>query len=1334
MHIALYFKRYVFPMSFFAAFTPLFSGAARGQANIVQVDPSSSLHGYYEFAEPPRPQSSRVEIDYTGSLLGYYRMEYDEADKDHLPPVKKFLDSRKADSSRLLLAMGDNFGPEFGASLQLENFSAAGFYAGCSLAQNHTDTHETRPESLYKNDDRVARHADCDNVLNFLMHAGFRAVVPGGQDFMYTARWLRVAGLLLSQADRDGVQSAMINNYDHQIELLSANLRVAMKAKGAGSGGRNAPCPLLFSEDPYSRTAMQCTGNDNEPEPLDWLDRLDRLTRNTGNNPTANALRELASESAMQAQGRQAVLTTLVRDEISIMQSAWGRRFSLPALPAPAKSKPSETMGMQLTKDQADAYAAALDGMTECSSPAPAGDQAEMCAYRDRLSQILRNLSKILVAPPDNQTTGNEQQSQQGIKNIGESLTLTNDTRDDAVRGLLRTIAIEENGIGYTVAHTQDGNKVLIIGVTGQDTLNAVSHTNLRMCPNDQKPSDQKPSDQEKSINAFTACPDRADAGTLSNSGTVVASDPVQITEAIVRGAELLEGCAPGKPCFDKVVVMAQMPHTEAEVLAERVWKRLSLDGMTQPVDVVLSEAETGYSTPDVALNFPSGAKGTYPPPVVAPVPSYSSETGSYPGKVSRLTLVSTADQSFTLANQTGGNGIFAPPAVNVNEAFTTIALLSQLIRQLQPALQSQPLIGTDQTSKQRAEFMLLDYLQRATRPHADVVLLQSRDVELDAIGPGYSGYEMCADELSRPKICKLRVALDRIFWKGDFLEYVAVTGKSLKSILAASEAKLAEQAQLADTGFTQEWLISYGIVQSTLSNITQISQNNEPLWIPVDPSCKSATPGQATYCVGGAPIVDDAYYWLLTSDQLAEDKAVYGTLDSLPPTNHQKTNKYITNPLAYYLLSSINNAAPANTSTQVAAVTGSGGQNTVLGPTTGSAEKLITTDNKVFQQMPLWQVDFAKLIASFGSRAPVGGNTFVQNNFAAVSDSRATAPTSQEMDLELASRVTGTFFSPMGSNRSLTAISFGEQSAFAYDRAIIGNLQGRPINGSYSLNNLTEGAFLQVRLRAKGDTDVRSVRSTPRSLLVFTPHQYQIQINTPYLFFPYTGGELTVKLPRVSGWNDRAGFRREFNQSSPKLKLLTFLGGNYFETGMEFSSQNGVLSGLTLQTTGSNPMHCDVNASISLQNCFGKYINGSTQLVGSPTVKTLRSPGYYWDLHFQNHLFGKMPGKQVNLVTDTQGDYFFGRPASAELPTQTEYAIPLSVALVLPVFGNLSFAPTYSGFFYKPQLSPDSLEVNSFSIAARWYFARDARVPLRRQIRLNGPASADQTHTGKGH
>jgi hypothetical protein len=231
--------------------------------------------------------------------------------------------------------------------------------------------------------------------------------------------------------------------------------------------------------------------------------------------------------------------------------------------------------------------------------------------------------------------------------------------------------------------------------------------------------------------------------------------------------------------------------------------------------------------------------------------------------------------------------------------------------------------------------------------------------------------------------------------------------------------------------------------------------------------------------------------------------------------------------------------------------------------------------------------------------------------------------------------------------------------------------------------------------------------------------------------------GELTVPLQRNDVWTDRAGFREEFGQNRPNAFFST---GSYFETGMELSAQDNVLASLTLQT-GANQKTCDVSADITLQTCFSQkpaltIIGGTngTTVVGLPGVKTLHSPGYYWQLHFQNRVWGKDPNKQISLVTDSQGDYYFGRAAGAELPTQTEYAIPLSLSFVIPALGNLSFAPSYSAFFYKSQLSDQSLQVNSLSIAARWYFARDARVPIRRQARLPGPASADQTKTGKAH
>lgn len=1286
-------------------------------------------------------QSTSTQIDYTGSLYGYYRMEFNEPDQKHLPPVKSFLDFRKQDSTRLLLGMGDNFGPEFGAAIQLENLDSPDpSQGGCKLPQSvDPDTKETRPESLYKDDARIAPRANCDNVLNFLMHAGFRAVVPGSQDFMYTARWLRVSALLLSDAARDQQQAQQIDNHDHSTFILGANLRTTLKGQR---------CPLLFSQNPYGRDAFRCVGNATgiEPEPLDWLGRLDRLSRQSSDqsaNAAVQAIQQLAAESAAKASGRQSMLDELVHDELKILQSAWGSRVGS-LLPSGSDAAGKDAHGVQQLIELADAGSLnqktleqilnllnQLDLVYTREHPADPADRSDFNTYRASLVTILSNLSKL--ADPSLPANPGKELLQKTLGDcakggtIGSCFVLTTDARVAAENGLLRTIATEEKDVGYTVAQLADGSSILVIGVTGQSTMKAVSQTNIRLCPGTGKDT----------VNVFGVCGDRITTG----DGTAVAVDPVPITEAIVRGAELLAADMNQRP-FDKIVVMAQMPHTEAEVLSERVSTLLQLDaveGHPYHVDVVISEAESGYGTPHVNLNYAASAGGNHSAPVVGPIPSYDPQTGDYPGGISRLTLASRPDQSFSLTNDP--DGVFRPaPVKGANP--TTIEMLSQLMAQLQNAPAPQPIAGTDQARK--AEFQLLNYLEKAAHPNADVVLLQSRDVELDAMGPGYTDYSVCANETEHPELCKLRVALDRIFWKGDYLEYVAVTGRSLKSMLQESQDEMAQQAQLADTGLSQEWLISYGIVQSALTNITEINQNGEPLWIPVDPSCVGDSPTQSTYCVGGTPISDDAYYWLVTSDQLAQDKAVYGTLQSLPSKNHQRTDVYITAPLSHYILTSLHLSSPGSKAAGNV-------QLATLAPSSGSAEKAITNQNEVFQQMPLWQIDFAKVIASFNSRAPVNGNSYVGGYFLGVSDPRATVPTSQELDLELANRITGTFFHPGNSAKILTPISVGEQTNFGYDRALIGNTSGKPINGSYALNNLTEGAFLQIRLNARSKAGaVPRVWSTPRSLLVLTPLQYQVNIDTPYLFFPFStgqgSGELTVTLPRVSSWNERIGFREEFGSNKPKS---FFMNGNYFETGVEFSTQNGNLSSITLQTTpASGPAvqkTCPVNANYTLQTCFssplygtplGKAltINSTTRVFGSPAEETLYTPGYYWTLHFQNHLFGKNPATQINLVTDSSGDYFFGRPDSAELPTQTKYAIPLSLALTIPAKGNLTFAPTYSGFYYKAQLSDKNLVVNSFSIAARWYFARDSRVPLRRQLPLPGPGTADQTHTGKGH
>ncbi len=1066
-------------------------------------------------------QSTTTQIDYTGSLYGYYRMEYNEPDQKHLPPVKNFLDVyRKSNPDTLLIGLGDNFGPEFGASIQLENLDTPDpSKGGCNFPQSiDPNSKETRPESLYKDDGRFAPRANCDNVLNFMMHAGFRAVVPGSQDFMYTAQWLRVAALLLSDADHDSQQSADIANHDHATNLLGANLFITMKGQR---------CPLLFSQNPLDKDAFRCIGSGDQlqPESLDWLTRLDRLSRQSGGsgNPTVQAIQQLATDSANKAAGRQSVLDELARDELKILQSAWGSRLRslVPAENDASGKYKSGAQGVfqlrasgllnQAALQEILSTLGKLDLAATPEYPLNSADRADFNAYRASLTTVLGNLIKLSdPSLPPNPARDVLQKilGDCAQVSIGTCFVLSADARVAAENGLLRNIAIQEKDTGYTVAQLADGSSVLIIGVTGQNTMKAVSQTNIRLCPGTGKDP----------VDVFGACGDRFTTG----EGTAVAVDPVPITEAIVRGAELLAADQSQRP-FDKIVVMAQMPHTEAEVLSERVSSLLRLDaaqGRQFHVDAVISEAESGYGTLHVALSYQLSAKDPYSAPVVAPIPSYNSQTGDYPGRVSRLTINSPAGfpadapassstvQNFSLTNDP--DSIFKPEPVQAG-SFTTVDLLNQLMARMQnapvpPAPVSRNVDKRDQASK--AEFTLLNDLERAAHPNADVVLLQSRDVELDAMGPGYQDYSVCANETEHPELCQLRVALDRIFWKGDYIEYVAVTGKSLKSMIATSETQMAQQSQLSDTGITQEWLISYGIVQSTLTNLTEINQNNEPLWIPLDPSCQGDSPTQSTYCIGGTPVSDDAYYWLVTSDQLAEDKAVYDTLESLPSKNHLRKDIYITAPLSHYLLTSLRLPAPSTVpSTSTTSMTTAQVTPPVapLIPASGTAEKTITSQNEVFQQMPLWQIDFAKVIASFNSRGPVGGNTYVVATCCqGVSDPRATAPASQELDLELANRITGTFFRP-GDSHLFTPISVGEQTNFAYDRSVLGNLTGKPINASFALNNLIEGAFLQIRLNAKSKAGgAPRVWSTPRSLLVLTPHQYQVNINTPYLFFPF--------------------------------------------------------------------------------------------------------------------------------------------------------------------------------------------------------------------------------------
>jgi hypothetical protein len=193
----------------------------------------------------------------------------------------------------------------------------------------------------------------------------------------------------------------------------------------------------------------------------------------------------------------------------------------------------------------------------------------------------------------------------------------------------------------------------------------------------------------------------------------------------------------------------------------------------------------------------------------------------------------------------------------------------------------------------------------------------------------------------------------------------------------------------------------------------------------------------------------------------------------------------------------------------------------------------------------------------------------------------------------------------------------------------------------------------------------------------------------------------------------------------------------------------------MSLTSDGVTPPPCTAVSSTTITGCFAAYANPksatyvkgfqidrTTGLAAPLTTRTLHAYGAYWDIHLQKALLGSGKGGSsganpsaksgINFTFDSKADWFSRRSAGESLNTQTRYAIPVAMSLNFPVLRNLSLSPTYSVFLYSSQVTGQNIVINTASIQAKWYFARDASVPPGRQLYFRGPSSADQTSSAK--
>jgi len=1388
-------------------------------------------------AEPlpptPKPGDQVVEIEFTGKLFGYYRIR--AGSEQRLPPVKRFLTTIGPNpnpkvtklGTPLLLGMGDNFAPEFGARLQEVGLSP------CSLP---TDKEAASPQKFFKGPvDRLVHFAKCDAVANFLEQAGYRAVVPGREDFLYGAAWLRNIGEVLSNDKKAATKEQLVtidkpttaNKYPGLV-MLGANLRILADKAPKTTLLSLTPCGLLFGE--YSATASSqlcstkgydlASGTSIVPEKFRLLRKLDLWIEEPGRYRNWTEITsETLGGSSNGTTKESKLLEKTTRRQLLVRDLIETFSLSLPFCPLYGSTGPEPTLSnlqsslKKLIRDykpgelvatgddwrDAGNYLSPPGGKTVeelCAEKAPdEKEKAGASLFASNLGNFAVGLratleeEHILETHVHNGLRGYKQaasamateSSDTAEKDVVErgilTLALSDAMLQSARTALLLAIAEEQRDVGFTEVTVKDQQAkdfdVLVVGVVGVETMQSVQESNLTvsLCPDKTTPS------------RYAICSKGTDKTQLDRAikFKVSITDPLETVEAVVRAATQARSRK-----YDLTVLMAQMPHTEAEELVSRVRSHPVQWSVNTPqtgvgVDIAISEAQQDHATASITLDYeapnyaPNSVSAQEKPPVTVPVltprPAYDTGTESLiqPIMQAKVTLSGTS-RTVCVASKPNKpsdpdecskqDDVVSKPDVDstpdtapkpASAGAKPNSALTLLVQEL-PNSDTYPLSGfggrsimrttcvpdilylkLDETKLKRDETDLrleeceLETMHAvlallAARGGADVAMLERRDLWMGKLPPYYDGYEACEPGNENNLDASETPA------PGEKTNPECRLRVALARVLWQDDQSAKLMVSGKDIATVLQKAQTYSESRTALTTTDIAGQYLQTEGI-VSPNS-----GAASLSPGGFSVQSSVD----CHDPEEEDKPSAGgshmyCVNGVPlQADHGYwviTSSHLASDKAEYGLSGTNPddykaKAKEKGGSLVDVALGSSNRSVPQPPDLRTAEL-------VQQQARIFHVDQGKIVAGYNFQGPTGGSANIINRFQGVSDATASSAGSANLDLEQKERTTWEF----------KAVGAGVQDDFEFDRQVQDNLTGKFVNGNFTKNMLSGGPLVQLEVPIrmsplqKGDGwfgRQLSAKAVPRWLLVLAPAQYQTQITGSHLNFSANSGQGQVSYVahRATGFGERVGMRHEYDGG----KWFP-LKGSYFEFGGQFVQQRQVLAGLTFMIPGMAPVVCPANGAQSFANCAPspKVLTNDSTVSGQ--YASSNQYGWYWDIHIQKGLFGKTYDKsayRATLTLDSKGDFFKNRGANHAFSTQTWFDAPASVALVFPVFRNVGFAPTYTAYFYGNQIAQNYLLVNTFSVNLRWYLDRDSHVPLRPAMIFKGPASADETQPAK--
>jgi hypothetical protein len=1222
---------------------------------------------------PDAAVHAQARIYFTGGLYGYFRLpdrQKMEAapgagfycqppDGPGNPPASFSTDARtfvkfypqlhapdsgsKTPPNFLLLGTGDNFGPNYGARVFDSPSDAGDHHHEKELYNWDWESNSWKYyQAPARNSDEVTRSGQgtipTDNVGCFLAYAGYTAVVPGKLDFRYGAERLRELARFLASIRQPGFQP---------VQMLGSNLVIQ----------------TTWTSDHKPLTETQ------EP-PLDYVTKLDP-------NPVDPDM-SFTFDSGFLDKG--SVYPWIRSIPIQSKNLGVGKEFTFflckanPKNPdeflAPSKSGCLyQQISLTPQEDRVTSDASLRKGGGTPSS------QKYLALALPPSEQVEPGSSYAACALPSGRTDRRPYCMKFAVYRpfFEFELPLPNEKNPafHAYRDPDR----------YVVTELADGTKVAIFGVIDPNLAEHVGEGNLAWENYDPR---GKPA--------------------WKYTTQVIVADPEKSLEQLNQSFE------EEHPKFAGIrVLLAQMSATEARDFAARLPEYLRFD-------VVITEADDVLTTPNEKVIFDpisdhngpnNGATNRRQTLIVVP-PAHDK---TLPGTVNRAVLVRQLVVDTDVSSQSPpppSKSAFAltgepktvkvesgKDAANANvvdagcQAFWKMVekaandkfKSSKAIAASTSCKPAEAPVSPDASDGQQAfQDLVLEAMREGAG--ADVAFLERRDLYYPILAEFLN--QQCGGDGVDDHRCRLNLhshfqeLMDRIVWKGDFLQTFSIKGSALQSVYQQSKKfKEADDSCCVLVDETGRDLLYLGMTEDPKSQQLMIKE---------------------------APIDPNALYTVASSDFIEAGDTGYPDLAKLPlgntpsPFLKDKRLPEISSIICGELLGSQNHAdAPCSTpiqpffksDTYYDALNGMQPPDQRHGftwlkqldlwspfhPRLGQGtSKQKPSDEDWVEQQPRWEFLFDTLSIGFNGVSHTGTEASLANTFGGVLDSTVTAKRSRAVSVN----EHGEF------SYYTQRLDWFVAPTLAYSAQDISQISG-PVSETQAANNVSVdfGAYLHTR----------QTKELPNLFWAVYGHFETTAVNpittlklgapavaSPATFI-FTPGRTNLLLGRLGPrWQNRK---------------------SYIEAGLEGGKTlNSVQNYRILNaSTGTLIEICDESFE-SLQTCVntGQSIPAGTSISIATTRVPLARYGVYWQTGLTVPI---RPTISYNLAE--KSDFFF--LSSGDDSANTRYRHELDQSLQFYVFQNLSFQPSLTLYLYENKVAYNRLFQQQYAVKINYSF-----------------------------